>query len=477
MTELPPPPQKGIRRKGKFEFYGMPRFGSALILNFRDFATYLLYTTVFGLSSDYAGWIIFLSYVTIAISQFSMTSISDRTNTRWGRRRPFVLFGTPVLAISFFMLFTPLLFLGKYPSESVVFVWFLVWKCSFEFFYGFVTSPYQAMMPEIMTVSERPKASFWQNLFGMLGTGLGFVLTLLVMQPQVPQITATRELPPTFIAIFLTGAIVTIILFLLLTRIFRREEPQYMAKHSLKENLREALRNKNFLRVTILQGIASLAWAMIFAVILGYLQDVLHFTSITFYITAIVLVLGILVFLAMWRKIIEKKGKKWVLEKLLIIGVLFFPISLVGIAQGSDFTVIGIIIVLFAALTLGGWYLFPYLLYADLAEDDARRTDNFKAGVYAGFPSIPLNLFQGFSYIITGYLDKNLPPLLGSGNPPSRPPVSWFYVIWGPLASIYLIIAYIYLKKRVVLDFAWEKEVKEQRRKEKEASNASTANP
>ncbi len=282
------------------------------------------------------------------------------------------------------------------------------------------------------------------------------------MQPQVPQITATRELPPTFIAIFLIGAIITVVLFLGFTRIYRKEEPQFMAKHGLKENLREAMRNKNFLRVTILQGIASLAWAMIFAVILGYLQDVLHFTSITFYIAAVVLVVGILSFLFMWRKIIEKKGKKWVLEKLLLLGVLFFPISLVGIAQGSDFTVIGIIIVLFAALTLGGWYLFPYLLYADLAEDDARRTDNFKAGVYAGFPSIPLNLFQGLSYIVTGYLDKNLPILPGTGGG-SRAPVSWFYVIWGPLASIYLIIAYIYLKKRVVLDFEWEKENKGQK--------------
>ena len=448
-----------VQKKGKFALYGMPRFGSALVLNFRDFATYLLYTTVFGLSKDYAGWIIFLSYLSIAISQFSMTSISDRTNTRWGRRRPFILFGTPILALSFFMLFTPLLFLGKNPPEETVFIWFLVWKCSFEFFYGFVTSPYQAMMPEIMLVNERPKASQWQNLFGMLGTGCGFVITLVVMQPEVPQITVTRELPPSFIAIFLVGAIVTVLLFFWFTLIFRREEPQFMAKHSLRENVKEALRNKNFLRVTILQGIASLAWAMIFAVIFGYLQDVLHFTSFTFYITAVILVVGILSFLAIWRKFIEKKGKKWVLEKILLLGVIFFPLSLVGIAQGSDFTVIGVIIVLFSACTLGGWYLFPYLLYADLAEDDARRTDNFKAGVYTGFPSIPLNLFQGFSYIITGYLDENLPILPGTGGG-GRHPVSWFYVIWGPLASIYLLIAYLYLKKRVILDFAWEKEQK-----------------
>ncbi len=456
MTEPIHPTQASLPSKRKFIFFGMPRFGSSLILNFRDFATYFLYTTVFRVDEDLAGWVIFLSYLTIAISQFSMTTISDRTNTRWGRRRPFVLIGTPILAISFFMLFTPLLFLGKNPAMMDVFVWFIVWKCSFEFFYGCVTSPYQAMMPELMTVNERPKASQWQNIFGMLGTGIGFVITILIMQPQVEQIAETRELPPTFTAIFLVGAIITVTLFLLFTRIFRKEGPQFMAKHSLKENLKEAWSNKNFLRVTLFQGIASLAWAMIFAVILGYLQYVLHFQSITFYIAAVVLIFGILSFLALWRKLIEKHGKKWVLEKILLIGIIFFPVTLIGIAQGTDFTVIGILIVLLAACTLGGWYIFPYLLYADLAEDDARRTDNFKAGVYAGFPSLPLNLFQGISYLITGYLDKNLDILPGTVTSTFEG-VSWFYVIWGPLASIFLIIAYIYLKKRVVLDFAWEK--------------------
>ncbi len=135
-----------------------------------------------------------------------------------------------------------------------------------------------------------------------------------------------------------------------------------------------------------------------------------------------------------------------------------------------DFSVIGIILIIIIASAVGGWYLFPYILYADLTEDDVRRTKNFKSGMYTGFPSIFLNLFQGISYIVTGFLRDYLPNLPGTI-------VSWFYVIWGPLGSVYLLLAYIYLKKKVMLDFAWEKEVKEQRQQEKETASAKSPNP
>ncbi len=457
-------------KKWNLPFYGMPRFGGSLILSLRDFVTLFLYTEVFELSGVYTGIGIFLSYVSIALSQTFMTSLSDRTNTRWGRRRPFILFGTPILVFSFFMLFTPLLFMGKYPGDLSLFLWLIIFKCSFEWFYGFVTSPYQAMLPEITSVTERPRASQWQNIFAMLGTGVGTVITLVGLTGLTDPIKTNREMSLPFIAIFLVCAIGTWLLFFLLTTFMPKENPKFISKDSVMRNLKVAWKNKNFVHITLFQGIASLSWAMVMAIVFGYIKEVLHFSGILYYIAAVALLFGIMIFLGLWRRFIETRGKKWTLQTILIFAIICFPLALVGIFQGMDFSVIGIIVIIVIASAVGGWYLFPYILYADLTEDDVRRTKNFKAGVYTGFPSIFLNLFQGISYIVTGVLQEYLPKLAGTT-------VSWFYVIWAPLSSLYLLIALFYLRKKVVLDFDWEKEVKEQRQKEKVASRAKITDP
>lgn len=121
--------------------YALPRFGASLVLYLQGYVTYFIYTYVFNLPDFLTGLSSFFGYLAIAASQFSMGTISDHTNTRWGRRRPFVLFGTPFLLVSFFMLFMPPIFLGSNPDTIPLFIWMLIWNCGFEVFYGVVTTP------------------------------------------------------------------------------------------------------------------------------------------------------------------------------------------------------------------------------------------------------------------------------------------------------------------------------------------------
>ena len=238
-----------------------------------------------------------------------------------------------------------------------------------------------------------------------------------------------------------------------------REEPKYGSHESLVNNLKQCIRNRNFLLLTIFQGIASLIPTA--AMALGFVQNVLHFSTVYFVITAAVLLGCVILFFMIWRKMIEKRGKKWTLQIILLFGAVIFPLSLIGVMQDAEQSTLfnlGLIFIALLAIYIAGWSLFPYILYADLTEDDARRTDNFKAGVYTGFPSIPLNIFQAISILTTGILDSTLPVLIH--NAPPATDVSWYYVLWGPISTVYLIIAFIFLRKYVVMDFAWEKNAK-----------------
>jgi glycoside/pentoside/hexuronide:cation symporter, GPH family len=104
---------------------------------------------------------------------------SDNLRSPLGRRVPFVLFGAPVLALAFFLLWTP-------PASGVsgwnVVYFFLVIQLFFVF-YTIVRGPYAALLPEIATTSaERVSVSAWQVLFGSGGALIGLVVSGVLIE-------------------------------------------------------------------------------------------------------------------------------------------------------------------------------------------------------------------------------------------------------------------------------------------------------
>jgi hypothetical protein len=96
-------------------------------------------------------------------------------------------------------------------------------------------------------------------------------------------------------------------------------------------------------------------------------------------------------------------------------------------------------------------------MYADVAEDDDKKTGELRSGVYTGFPSILLNIFQATGVFILGLI-TSLPDVTVIFIP-SEETISFSLglVIWGPIASGVMIASYFYTKRFVELDFTWEK--------------------
>ncbi|MFX0210829.1 MAG: MFS transporter, partial [Candidatus Hodarchaeota archaeon] len=93
--------------------YGIGRLGSSITMDMADLFTGYVYYAFFGLEEN--AFLAFLGVafgkIVIAFTSYFSGYISDRTQTRWGRRRPFVILGAPLLAIAFFFLYSPHLIL------------------------------------------------------------------------------------------------------------------------------------------------------------------------------------------------------------------------------------------------------------------------------------------------------------------------------------------------------------------------------
>jgi Na+/melibiose symporter-like transporter len=393
--------QRSKSKNSKVLLFGVPKLGTSILMGLVDFALFALYTEGFLLSSILAGVALGIGKLTIAASQFFFGWVSDAKYTRWGRRKPYLVILSLCLAISFIFLLLPSLFIDI-TDVSSVFIWFLVWIIMFNISYG-VTTPYNSWMAEQFTIDERPKVSQFQNLFGFIGTAIMTVFAMVVLTDFNDKIKANPNIiPPEFLYSVIIFAIIPLFLFYLIS-ILMPKEPHFKIDSNMIDNLKTILKNKNFLLVTVMQGIASLAWIMIGAQILVYIEKVLQFDSTSNLIASIVFVLGILIFLVIWRKLIEKLGRKRSLLYVFLTAIVFL-----------------------------------------LAEDDEKSTGELKAGIYTGFPSIVLNLFQALGLFVMGLILAL--PNLGL-------PYSIGQVIWGPICSVILIGAYFFARKFIKLDF------------------------
>ncbi|MBN2497001.1 MAG: MFS transporter [Deltaproteobacteria bacterium] len=93
--------------------------------------------------------------------------LSDRTRSRWGRRKPWVVAGAPLLALSFFFLWTPVTE-GPSAANALVLAAALFF---FWFFFTVVVAPYLSLLPEITPYDdERVRVSAYMAIFEVLGT-------------------------------------------------------------------------------------------------------------------------------------------------------------------------------------------------------------------------------------------------------------------------------------------------------------------
>ncbi|MGA0085675.1 MAG: MFS transporter [Gammaproteobacteria bacterium] len=81
-------------------------FGVSILMNGVSAFTLFYFTTVIGIAPAVAGFLIFVSRVFDAVTDPLSGWISDRTQSRWGRRRPYLFAGSFVSAIAFVMVFT-----------------------------------------------------------------------------------------------------------------------------------------------------------------------------------------------------------------------------------------------------------------------------------------------------------------------------------------------------------------------------------
>lgn len=165
-------------RDGKLPFlgklgYGLgDLYGGGATTLISMFYLYFL-VDVGGISPALAGTAFLVSKLYDAVTDPVMGLISDNTRTRFGRRRPYLLAGIPLVFLSFAAMWVKL----SAGTEAVRFAYYLAAYLFFSTVYTMVWVPYNAIAAELTEdYDERSRLSVWRMLFSNLSGILAAML-------------------------------------------------------------------------------------------------------------------------------------------------------------------------------------------------------------------------------------------------------------------------------------------------------------
>jgi glucuronide carrier protein len=175
MTSNPPP----FPKLNALHYLGYGAGDAANNLTFSMASLFLLlyYTDVVGLSAVAVGTLFLVVRIWGALADIAAGRVVDRTQTRWGKFRPFMLFGSlPLLLITVALFSVPDL------SQDARLAYAYISYALFDVAYSLVNIPYGSLAAAMTQIpDERSKLASVR----VLGTNLAILVLVFVVSPQI----------------------------------------------------------------------------------------------------------------------------------------------------------------------------------------------------------------------------------------------------------------------------------------------------
>ncbi|WP_298819483.1 MFS transporter [Chloroflexus sp.] len=368
--------------------FGAGDLGPAIATIVASFFQLYFLTTIAGLPPGLAGTILLIVKIWDAVNDPIIGWLTDKTQTRWGRRRPWLLFGAAPFGLLFFLQWVV-------PPFDITskFIYYLVIALLFDTAFTVVNVPYTALTPELTRdYDERTALNSYRFAFSIGGSLLGGILHQIIVGQFSDQQTGY----------LVSGAVVGVLIAVPFLWCFfgtrERYEPEPGTEElSLPDQIRYVFKNRPFLFVV---GIYMFSWlavqvtsSVLTFFIVFWLGSVPQFPASAFGLTfasandLIPIMLfavqgSALIFLFVWSAVSRRIGKKavYMIGSLIWIAVQAFLFFL----QPEQIT-LAIVLGVIAGAGVATAYLIPWSMMPDVIELDELETGQRREGMFYGF--------------------------------------------------------------------------------------------
>jgi Na+/melibiose symporter-like transporter len=320
-----------------------------------------------GVSLEQVGWILMGARLLDVLIDPAVGLLSDRTRSRFGRRKSWVVAGAPIFALASWKLFIP-------PAD-VTALYFAGWLTLFWLGFSMINIPYYAWGAEISPdYHERTRITNWRTICGTLGA-FAFLTAAALSQ----QLTGFGGQPGEALKIVCLSALALLPIFVAFAA---KEVPDTSQVGSATVPLLRGLgvmsRNGAFVRLLLAFTIVGLGPVLQGAMFPFFMQHVVENTTagpqllLVYYPTV---ACGILLWGALARRI--DKHRAWMVGMSVMVGA---TISYMLIGGGDILGMVAILTI--SGVGSGALSALPASMKADVVDLDAIESGEDRAGLF-----------------------------------------------------------------------------------------------
>jgi sugar (glycoside-pentoside-hexuronide) transporter len=393
--------------------YGFGDLSANIILAAISF--YLLYFMISVASVDpkLAGLVFIVGKFWDAITDYLMGVISDKTNTRFGKRRVYMLFG----AIPYGLIFI-LLWITPFSIETSQFVKFLYYTSAYMLFntaWTVVYVPYNALTANMTRdYDERTSLNGIRIIFANVGLLLGAAIFALLAEGEGSILAKAFDSVKTgyTVASAIFGVLAMIIMILSASMVKERVESNSTYDKPLLTTIKEFFSMKEFRSTMMYYLLSMVGFDIIMAVFLFFVNDALGFAlvgggeiSMIFIALPLIFAIGSAMF---W----VKKSEKYEKVKVYSFAVTWISIALLACIFLPKYNASNPMIsylflgltVIFVGIGMSAVQILPFASIPDVVEVDEYYHGVRREGAYYGIVSFVYKMASGISIAIIGLI-------------------------------------------------------------------------
>lgn len=315
---------------------------------------------------------------------------SDRTNTKYGRRKPWMIGAIPVFMLSFIMIFSVPGTIVE--QEQRLFAWFLAALILFEAAATVLWVNYGALFPELFRGNRlRAKASAVQQGYQVAALLIGSALT-----PILYEALGFSSMSVIYALVFA----LLMLIFLMTTR--EDEEARSAAPLKMGEAFRATLRNQPFWLFNIANSFAQTVNGLLGSMIPFYAKYVLKIPEGQVTVLMASIFVSVIPLVAVWYGLVRRMDpvKGWQMS------LAAYGLSVIPLWFGSGLWG-GVAAGILVGFGLAGFLVTPPIVSSIIIDLDAERTGRRREGIYtavAGFITRSSGLVSALAFLIVGLL-------------------------------------------------------------------------
>lgn len=347
-----------------------------------------LYTTVLAVPLGLVGLAIFLSRITDVVTDPVIGSLSDNWAAPFGRRKFWILIGTPLMVVSLWLLFVP--------PPGVGVWWLFVMVSLFYLSSTMIDLPYRAWGADLSKdYRERSRVTGIREMYGLFGNVLVFVIPI-----GVGAWFGLTGIQDWTMAIALFTA-VALPIFILIAVVFVHE-PTREEIHAEPVNWKKGLilvaQNGSFLRLAAMGFIFVMTVGVTTATSLYFVDHIMGVRALYPYVLLAYFVVSI-VAIPFWLKLAHALGK----HKAVALAIVCFAFGSAPMPfiEGEQFWVF-VTFMMIKGSAVGAMLFIPVSMAADVVDLDTLQSGRQRTGLYFALWGMVVKFAAGTALLVTG---------------------------------------------------------------------------